>query len=179
MDQNLDKAFSVKDALPEELFLELWETNLNPKNNGWFLNNTSYKDDAISWTRANKHLDMDLIYRVSNHIRSHIEGYTGHKLQYERINVNGQTTSQLAAIHFDYEDTQHITAILFCCPKWNAQWGGSFMVYDNNRSEYDLFPYIPNNMVVIPSQWDHFGESPNNFTQEMRVTVAFMYKIVD
>ena len=178
MDQNLDKAYNIKDAVPSELFFKLWEDNLNPYNNGWTLSNNSYKGAQYSWTRATHKLDPDVVDGVANCLREQIEDHTGHTLKFERINVNGQTTAQIADIHRDYPDPDHITAILFCCPSWNAQWGGSFMVYDENVSEYKLFPYLPNNAVVIPSQWDHFGESPNNFTHNMRVTMAFMFKIV-
>lgn len=180
MVQNLDKSYRISDVLPVELFMKLWEENLDPTVHGWTLNNRSYSNDmgSVSWRRADKYLDPDVMLEVSECIGGKIEEETGHKLYWERCHVNGQTAGQISSIHTDYRDTEHITAILFCCPQWNTQWGGTFMVYDENLSKYEYYSYLPNSAAIIPSQWEHFGESPNHFTHEMRVTIAFMFKIV-
>ena len=179
MDQNLFKPYTIKSALDTDTFLRLWDRSLDPSNNAWTLSNRSYSNKgALSWTRADFRFEEGIISDVSTKIKLRIENDLNVNLVYERINVNGQTSGQMADIHNDYSDDNHITAILFCCPQWNIQWGGSFTVYDLECDQYMIFPYIPNNLVVIPSQLDHYGESPNHFTQEMRVTIALMYEIV-
>lgn len=169
--------FLIKDALDIQTFGELWYENLDPRNNGWTLSNRSLDDDnsPLSWTRMA--LSPDIVMESSNQIRKKIEKKTNTKLLHERINTNGQTSGQVSEFHTDY-DEDHITALLFCCMNWNSQWGGAFTVKNSDTSEYLIYPYIPNQAVVIPSEWEHYGESPNHFCQNLRVTIAFMYKIL-
>lgn len=168
--------YVIENAIDLETFSELWLDNLDPYNQGWTLSNRSYKSGPPSWTRRRDLFKDNIIKRVSDQLKDNIEETTNTKLSLERINVNGQTSGQISEIHNDYPDPTHITTILFCCPNWNAQWGGSFTVYNPETKSYLVYPYIPNQAVVIPSEWDHYGESPNHFTHEMRVTIAFMFE---
>ena len=43
--------------------------------------------------------------------------------------------------------------------------------------EYFYTPYIPNTGTLIPSNWHHYGQSPNMSTNNLRTTIAFSYMV--
>ena len=170
----MNKPILIKDALSINEFNGLWN-ELNPKSNPWNLSNRSTMsndDNAVSWLISQYcHLPF---YRAASTIRMKLERKVQKPLTLVKIHTNGQTSNQVSKFHVDYDtkDT-FFTSIFFAKPDWNTQWGGNFTCYDG--SDYHIFPYIPNQAVVIPSEWDHYGESPSAYTHEMRITVAFMY----
>jgi hypothetical protein len=175
--------FVIEDALPKHNgeFQGVWN-ELNPKLRPWYLNNYSSRDEqgnvdgSVSWSKV----DFNTLpfFKAASTVRLKIEKKLRKRLTLVKFHANGQTMSQVSKFHPDYQipDTFY-TAILFARPDWNLQWSGQFTVYDEER--YHLFPYIPNQAVVIKSEWEHYGEHPNNYTKEMRVTVAFMYCLTD
>lgn len=170
----MNSAVYLGDALPAELYTKFWD-DLDPSYNGWTLSNRSRKGiGSLSWTR--KQYDKDIMDEVANVIKDKVSPVVGFDLTYERCNVNGQTSGQVSEFHTDYEEPGYYTAVLFCCPYWDTQWGGTFTAKNPLTSKYEIFPYLPNGIVIIPGEWDHYGESPNHCIDLMRVTVAFMFR---
>ena len=172
----MNSAVFLGDVLNVNTFTMLWE-DLDPAENGWTLSNRSRKGvGSLSWTRMAH--DKVVMSAVASELKEKVSTVVGAELSYERCNVNGQTSGQVSEFHTDYDVDGYYTAILFCSPYWDTQWGGTFTVYNSNTSQYQIFPYLPNGAVIIPGEWDHYGESPNHCTDNMRVTVAFMFKKV-
>ena len=67
------------------------------------------------------------------------------------------------------------TFVLFTEENWNTQWGGEFVTQDPVSKEYKYVSYIPNNGTLVPSNWLHYGKSPNSYTDQLRTSVAFSY----
>ena len=173
----MNSAVFLPDALSTKMFSDLW-AQLDPSENGWTLSNRSNKGvGKLSWTR--KAYDKHTMDSVVEAVNDKVNSIVGLDLSYERCNVNGQTSGQVSEFHVDYDVPGYYTAVLFCCPYWNTQWGGSFTAYNPHTSKYEIFAYLPNSMVIIPGEWDHYGESPNHCTDNMRITVAFMFKSED
>lgn len=171
--------FLLTQALSNDEFDCLWD-QLNPERNPWRLNNFSVVGDEtdrqVSWSN-NDYCPLPF-YRAASTIRMKSERNIKKRLTLVRIHTNGQTSNQVSKFHIDYADKGNFfSAIFFARPNWNTQWGGNFTCFDGEN--YKIFPYIPNNAVVIPSEWDHYGEPPSRYTCEMRVTVAFMYCLTE
>ena len=92
-----------------------------------------------------------------------------------RINTNGKVFGSPAHFHTDYSKPYYYTIVLFTELSWDTQWGGELVVQNPTSGEYHYHAYIPNNAVFFPSNWNHCGFSPNNFTSKMRSSVAFSY----
>ena len=173
------KPFVIEDALSVDTgeFDRVWN-ELNPKNRSWKLNNYSYKTDPPRpmWG-IDEYCPIPLLGAAST-IRMKCQKVLRKPLTLVRMHTNGQTSTQTSEFHIDYPDKEtFFSAIYFARPDWNAQWGGAFTCYDEEK--YHMFPYIPNQAVVIPSEWEHYGEPPSTFTSELRITVAFMYCLTE
>jgi len=151
----------------------------------WIHNNTS----AFSITKSNiqvkektwgKYCRNNLVYfQASSYIKLKIMRYLKIQLSLIKIHFNAQTSFQETAFHTDFDDDNVWTVILFSEPEWNIEWGGEFVVFDRTTNRYNYVPYIPNSAVLIPSNWEHKGTSPNSLTSSLRTTVAFSYCCTD
>ena len=81
--------------------------------------------------------------------------------------------------HKDFLQPWVWTFVLFTNLEWNQEWGGEFVCYNTNTNKYNHVPYIPNRGVLVPSNWDHYGSSPNALTDNLRTTIGFSYVLSD
>ena len=152
---------------------------------GWSLINYSYNpnhsthdSNKSSWGFEHEH-DRFAFYDAAIHIKLKIQKYIRKPIQLCKIHVNGQTTSQVAPFHTDFPQPWVWTFILFTNLEWNTEWGGEFVCYNTNTKKYNYVPYIPNRGVLVPSNWDHYGSSPNALTDNLRTTIGFSYVLSD
>ena len=89
----------------------------------------------------------------------------------KKTNNFGQTQK----FHIDFQTNDVWTFVLFTEENWNTQWGGEFVCFDGINKEYKYTPYVPNTGALIPSNWEHYGASPNECTGNLRTTMAFSY----
>jgi hypothetical protein len=92
-----------------------------------------------------------------------------------RIQINGQTSGQTSSFHQDFGPEGVWTFIFFTATAWNVDWGGEFVCQVPSTQEFSYTPYVPNNGVLIPSNWWHKGSSPNHSTNYLRTSVAFSF----
>lgn len=171
----MDKGQLITDVLPVELFFTLQD---NWKYCGWHLDNKSYEGDSICWGLGKNYRNDNLSwFKAATIIKLKCQKYIKRPIQLTRIHVNGQTRGQYTSFHVDNGDEKNIWSfILFTESNWDVQWGGEFVCKNPVRNNYEYFTYTPNAGVLIPSYWEHYGQSPNQTTDKLRTTVAFMYQ---
>ena len=155
------------------------------RNSAWSLINYSYNpkhvnqdSNKLSWGFEYEH-DRIAFYDAAIHIKLKIQKYIRNPIQLCKIHVNGQTTNQVAPFHTDFSQPWVWTFVLFTNLKWNTEWGGEFVCYNTNTNKYNYVPYIPNRGVLVPSNWDHYGSSPNALTDNLRTSIGFSYVLSD
>ena len=155
------------------------------RNSAWSLINYSYNpkhvnqdSNKLSWGFEYEH-DRIAFYDAAIHIKLKIQKYIRNPIQLCKIHVNGQTTNQVAPFHKDFLQPWVWTFVLFTNLKWNTEWGGEFVCYNTNTNKSNYVPYIPNRGVLVPSNWDHYGSSPNSLTDNLRTSIGFSYVLSD
>ena len=171
----MDKPIIIKDVLDRDLFLSVYE-DLHEHSN-WKLINNSYENDSEkSWGVYPSH-DNLTFYKASITIKLKILKYIKKHIKLCKIHCNGQTRGQMSRFHNDFDEDDVWTFVLFTQNNWNTQWGGEFVSQHLKTKEYFYTPYIPNTGALIPSNWEHYGQSPNMSTCELRTTIAFCYTV--
>lgn len=166
----MDKPIHFKEVVSPILFASLKDDLTD----SWVLINESYSGDSITWGLNCTHDKMSFL-QASAIIKLKILKHIKEKIQLVKIHANGQTSNQKAAFHVDFAHKNVWSFILFTEWNWNTQWGGEFIAQNPETREYHYTPYIPNSGVLIPSHWQHYGASPNAYTDQLRTTLAFSY----
>ena len=169
--------FPIKfyDVLDDNLFEACFDELDRPV---WALNNASSRGLSRAWGLGNIHADL-IYFKIGSYIKLKILKHIKEKLHLIKIHANGQTALQKGEFHHDFIQEYVWTFVLFTNDNWDNQWGGEFVCLDPETGEYHYTPYVPNGGVLIPSHWQHYGQSPNNFTDELRTTLAFCYCVTD
>ena len=104
-------------------------------------------------------------------------------LIYAHTMINGSTANQPGGrFHVDVQpayygpDPSYMTAILYTSPEWDTQWGGETVIKTPDGS-YSYSTYIPNNLVIFPSTWEHYGASPNDSCPILRTSLGFGFEV--
>ena len=171
----MDKGQLITNVLPVDLFFTLQD---NWEYCGWVLDNKSYEGDSICWGLGKNYRNDNLSwFKAATIIKLKCQKYIKRPIQLTRIHVNGQTRGQYSSFHYDTDGVDdEWSFILFSESHWDTQWGGEFVCLNPRTKKYEYFTYTPNCGALIPSSWQHYGQSPNQTTDEMRTTVAFFYK---
>lgn len=161
----------IKDVLPVDYYLRLQDNLIDT----WEFGNKSYASSKNFWM-VSPHLATDLPFTsASTVIKLKIQKFLQQDLKLCRIHVNGQTSGQESNFHMDFDVDEIWTFVLFCGFTWDTSWGGEFVCLDKHNLQYKYVPFIPNTGVLIPSNWEHMGSSPNTNTDHLRKSVAFSY----
>lgn len=171
----MDKGQLITNVLPTELFFTLQD---NWNYCGWQLENKSYEGDSLCWGLSKNNRNDNLSwFKAATIIKLKCQKYIRKPIQLTRIHVNGQTRGQYSSFHVDVDNMiDEWSFILFTESHWDVQWGGEFICRNPITDTYEYFTYIPNGGALIPSYWEHYGQSPNQTTDSLRTTVAFFYK---
>lgn len=174
----MKESIVIQNVLPDHIF-ESVNDEINESK--WQLTNTYSKqgDSHLWWSTDDVTHNHPVFMNASSIVKLKIRKHLKKKLNLVRIIFNGQTCGQLTRFHTDFDTGNFYTFILFSNYEWNLDWGGEFCCYNPTTNKYEYTPYIPNSGVLIPSNWDHVGRSPNNKTQVLRTTVAFSYLDLD
>lgn len=174
----IEYPITIKNVLPDSKFYSLRDEF---DHIGWKLDNRSYptaqSGDKVSWM-LNEPNNTLMMFECALIIKLKIQKYLKEDLVLIKIHSNGSTSAQTQKFHRDFDPPNIWTFILFTEEKWNTQWGGEF-VCESNDGKYFYTPYIPNSGVLIPSEWEHYGSSPNVHTGYLRTTLAICYATPD
>ena len=173
----LNRPVVIKKVLHPRLFYDVNRTM--HRHMRWSINNYSEgpgdsANDPVSWGVETKNSEL-IIYQAATIIKLKILRHIREKIQICKIHYNAQTSGQASKFHIDYDQDHCWTFVLFTEKSWNTQWGGEFVCEHPRTNEYYHTPYIPNTGVLIPSNWQHYGQSPSAITDRVRTTLAICY----
>jgi hypothetical protein len=168
----MNEPVELGNVLPKELFDEIGKELFNK---GWRLSNKSAKGTKRFWTQYQ--VDNPIFIKAGEIVKDKIKEYTKENIKLVRIHCNGQTTGQDGAAHRDFVENNVWTVILFTAPRWDVRLGGGFNVINPELKKHQFYHYAPNWAVLIPSNWSHWGDPPNTYTDELRTSVAFSFTI--
>ena len=141
----------------------------------WFQGQSTQPGADDLFFRVNDANSCLPFYNAAIHLKLKMKKHLKKDITLVRINTNGKVFGSPAHFHTDYSKPYYYTVVLFTELSWDTQWGGELVVQNPTSGEYHYHAYIPNNAVFFPSNWNHCGFSPNNFTCKMRSSVAFSY----
>lgn len=165
----MDYPIIIKDILPQSVFFSLYE---EIEHDWSFINQSSY-DAPIFWAKQ-YNSDLTSLYS-SSIVKLKIQKFLKRKLNLIRIQHNAQTSFQESLFHKDIEEDLVWTLVLFTSPYWNTNWGGEFVLLNQNKNNFDYVRYFPNTGVLFPSNWDHKGKSPEVSNCGLRTTIGFTF----
>ena len=178
----LNRPIVIKDVLNPDFFCDVNETMHHYMR--WTPNNYSEspgnnKKDPVSWGVVVKNSEL-IMFKAATIIKLKILRHIREKIQICKIHYNAQTCGQTSKFHKDFdEELLCWTFVLFTEKEWDTQWGGEFVCQHPETKEYFYTPYIPNSGVLIPSSWQHHGQSPSPITDQVRTTLAICYMEVE
>jgi hypothetical protein len=77
---------------------------------------------------------------------------------------------------FTHDDGDVWTALVFVNSRWNQDWGGEFLIYEDGEQPIALaVPVRPGRMVIFDGQLEHRGGVPSKFCVEARISVAIKF----
>jgi hypothetical protein len=98
-----------------------------------------------------------------------------------RVWINVQTFGDEGDIHRDYDTKYYLTsksAILYVQNTWEIDWGGDFVVFDENKEIMKSVLIKPNRLVVFNGCLQHAVRPMSRFSQEPRRALVFGCEVV-
>lgn len=82
-------------------------------------------------------------------------------------------------IHTDYNEENKPT-FLFCSnSRWEPEWGGEFIIYNDQKEATKVFSYKPNRLIVFDGRLPHRAVAPTRVSSLLRSTIAFQCETND
>jgi hypothetical protein len=166
--------FTIQNVLPIEKFITLSDELERDWSLTNFSDNINYSKYKNFWGMREKENDL-LLIDCGITIKFKIQKFLRRNIRLIRCHINGQTFGQSGKFHTDYCEDNTWTFILFCSKHWSTNWGGEFVCHNPIENKYEYVPYIPNTGCLVPANWEHYGSSPNDQTDKLRVSVGFSY----
>ena len=143
-----------------------WELN-------WFHSNVSEKEDGQKFWYAN---GGDHAF-IGGSIREAIFPILSRELATENVNFerfycNGQSFGEDGSPHSDFPDDHMFSLLYFPMLEWKKEWGGEFLIYDEN--EDIMFSWWPraNSAILFNSNLAHVGKAPVKSCLHIRYSLA-------
>ena len=138
-------------------------------------NVTNKKDDSPFWRIE---LEKEPLFSV--YLSTNIEKYFNKKLYLLRIYAVSQTYQQTSIFHQDEPDKDCYT---FCYYINNIcetiEDDGLFYIKIPNETHILNIEPIKNRLVIFPSYYRHKGSAYNNLNNNLRICIAWKYKILE
>ena len=68
---------------------------------------------------------------------------------------------------------------LYCVSPWQPEWGGEFIVYDENKEAKAVASYKQDRLIIFDGKYPHKATAPTRFSSVLRATIAFQTEIVE
>jgi len=81
------------------------------------------------------------------------------------------------SIHTDSK--QNTPTFLYCISPWKAEWGGEFIVYDENKEAKEVASFKQDRLIVFDGKYPHRATAPTRVSSLLRTTVAFQTVILE
>ena len=140
-------------------------------------NNGSNEELQCKFFGQSHRWDRLVYYQAATTILLKVKRYLRQDIRLLRIHSGAKYFGCEPAFHTDFKEDYCFTFVLFTNRYWNTNWGGEFIAQNPITNEYNYVPYIPNNGVLVPSNWEHTGTPPITPKAGLRTSVAFVYCI--
>ena len=115
---------------------------------------------------------LPLIYDVYKKI---LQINDNNKYEIYRWHINIHPTGFDGTIHYDNEG--NVPTYLYCCtPDWKPEWGGEFIVYDENREAKTATSFKEDRLIIFNGSLPHRAVAPIRLSSLLRVTIAYQCK---
>ena len=102
------------------------------------------------------------------------ELFAGEQFRDQRAYVNSSTYGDDYYIHRDCDPAaRHVTLLYYCNLKWEAEWGGETIFYDENYDAQVAVSPKPGRLVASRGAILHRGSVPTRTCYEQRLTLAY------
>lgn len=102
----------------------------------------------------------------------------GQKFRIYRWFMNIHPTGYDGTMHEDNYD--NLPTFLYClAPFWDPEWGGEFILYDNNKEATEVCSFIPDRLIIFNGSTKHRGVAPTRLSSLLRVTIAFQTELLE
>ena len=136
-------------------------------------------------SKNKKFLCMELTEKfVTEELLRDINNLTGQQFILHRAYFNGSFYGMAGFPHYDSEEPNRFTFLVYLNEEWNFLWGGQTIFFDrfvnteskqvevNSQNHKSFFP-VWNTALFFPGNIFHYAESPTRDCQDIRLTLAF------
>lgn len=144
------------------------------------LKNTSHSTDPIPDSFTSLLPDRDFLLPLIHDLKIKLDqNYIDRKkIKIKRWHINIHPTGYDGSIHKDNEE--ECPTFLYClCPSWNPDWGGEFIIYDQNKEAIKAFSFKSDRMIIFNGSELHRGVAPTRLSSLLRVTIAFHTELLE
>ena len=79
-----------------------------------------------------------------------------------------------------HTDSSHSTlTYLYCVSPWKPEWGGEFIIYDENREAKSVTSFKQDRLIIFDGKYPHKATAPTRLSSLLRATIAFQTEILE
>lgn len=84
-----------------------------------------------------------------------------------------------------YDGTIHTDAnystptYLYCLSPWQSDWGGEFIIYDENKEAKEVVSFKQNRLIIFDGKYPHKATAATRLSSLLRTTIAFQTEILE
>jgi hypothetical protein len=153
-----------------------------------YFNTTNWKCQCVKDINVNLHNDspywriqLEKEYFFNLYLKNIIQKYFNKNLIPKRIYVVGQTYGQDSNFHIDDIDTNTYTLCFYINTIENNDHcdNGIFYIKIPNKKYIINVEPIMNRAIIFPSTYTHKGSGYNRFNNNLRICIAWKFKIIE
>ena len=162
------------------LINSFWEKYINRGEIKMCFQNKSHDEqqfaDSFTSLLPSDDFTFPLIYDLKSKIeQNHIDRK---KIRIYKWHINIHPTGFDGMMHEDnYQECP--TFLYFLAPFWDPEWGGEFIIYDQNKEAIDVCSFKPDRMIIFNGSLKHRGVACTRLSSLLRVTLAFQTELLE
>jgi hypothetical protein len=143
-----------------------WELN-------WKRSNVSESGDGQKFWYADGGEHPFISEAIRDAVNPVLAGALGvENIAFERFYCNGQSFGEDGSPHSDYQEDGMYSLLYFPMLEWKKEWGGEFLIYDENEDILLAWWPRPNSAILFNSNLKHVGKSPVKSCLSIRYSLA-------
>jgi len=127
---------------------------------------TEYNPDALRHTRLST---------IATNVTRACFGRGSSQLEMYRVYTNAVLYGDVAFVHRDSNDHEHVTLLLYPNPEWASELGGETLFYDEHGEIVEAVEPKPGRLCAFHGSIPHKGSPPSRLFFGSRYTTAFKY----
>ncbi len=101
----------------------------------------------------------------------------GPNMKIYRWHANVYPSGFDGTIHTD--STYNTPTFLYCVCPWKPEWGGEFIVYDENKEAKEVASFKQDRLIVFDGKYPHRATAPTRISSLLRTTIALQTVILE